>query len=518
MKLNQLALAVASLTAVSAANAAITIDDTTVRLWLSGASAPTASVYQGFLTLCQGMTYKNAAGDVVTNPGTLDAAVYLRGATNTAPGGSGNEEMAYSCTIDTDDDRAGSLEGVKTVVYHGVANGSFMAYAPHLKVAGDTNANLPATYERLANLESNACNSGSGTSTNVTVSGQVNAIERFNSCAVTAYGFTTGQDYREDTDADLDMDQYDNPIVPDGGYSDTEYAINKANMEIATDLGAIGAEKGTKVGQAFGVGVSYKLYRQLQKNDFGATNSCYTGGTDAAPVLTGACQPNLSRATYSTVANFANRGGINGKVFGGLATDTVTLARRVNTSGTQSTSNLNMLNKPCATNPELGGAFVPVSAGDPGLASTFTVINGSSTGSVRTALHNASTAGTFALGYLSMENTPSGGGTDGKYAFVKMDGVSPNFLPDGSADSKQRQNAMKGLYPQWVELVSFINNVDPAGISEDDDLIAAIDASLSNPFITDLKGLFISKSLGTNANESPLFRDKASCQPVQKRF
>lgn len=518
MKLNQIALAVASLTAISAANAAITIDSDTVRLWMSGASAPTASVYQGFLTLCQGMTYKNAAGDVVTNPGTIDAAVYLRHSSRTAPGGSGNEEMAYTCTIDTDDDRAGSLEGVKAVVYHGVAGGSFLAYAPHVKVAGDTNTNLPATYERLSNLESNACNTGTGTSTVVTVSGESNTIERFNSCAVTAYGFTTGQDYREDTDADLDMDQYDNPIVPDGGYSDTEYAMNKANMEIATDLGTIGAEKGTKVGQAFGVAVSYKLYRQLQKNDFGATSSCYTGGTDAAPVLTGACQPNMSRATYSTIANSDNRGGINGKVFGGLATDSVTLARRVNTSGTQSTSNLFMLNKPCATNPEIGGAFVPVSAGDAGLAATFSVINGSSTGNVRTALHNASTAGTFALGYLSMENVPSGGGSDGKYAYVKMDGVSPNFLPDGSADSKQRKNAMEGRWPQWVELVSFVNSVDPAGISEDDDLIAAIDESLSNPFITDLTGLFITKTLGTNANESPLFRNAASCRPVQKRF
>lgn len=517
MKVKQIAAAVASIAAVSASHAAITIDSDTVRLWISGASAPTASVYQGFLTLCQGISYRNAAGATITNPGTADASVYLRSSTRTAPGGSGNEEMAYTCTIDTGDDRAGVLENVKVVVYHSVAGGSFLAYAPHLRVAGDTNPNLPTTYDRLKNLESNTCNTGLGTNTTVSVSGINNTIARYNSCQTTTYSFTAGQEYREDTDADGDRDQYDNPIVPDGGYSDTEYAINKANLGIGTDLGDIGSETGTKVGQAFGVAVSYKLYRQLQQNEFGATNSCYTGGTDAAPVLTGACQPNMSRAVYSTIARQENKTGINGKIFGASSTDSVTLARRVDTSGTQSASNLFMLNKPCATNPDIGGAFTPVSQTD-GDTSTFKIVNNSSTGGVRTSLHNASTASTFALGYLSMENVPNPAASDGKYAYVKMDGVSPNFLPDGTADSKQRVNAIKGLYPQWVELVSFVNSVDPAGISEDEDLFKAIDQSLVNPFLTDLTGLFVSKSLGTNANESPLFRDAASCRPVQIRF
>ena len=42
------------------------------------------------------------------------------------------DRMAYTCTVDTDDDRAGSLEGTKVVVFHTVEGGSFNYVTPAL--------------------------------------------------------------------------------------------------------------------------------------------------------------------------------------------------------------------------------------------------------------------------------------------------------------------------------------------------------------------------------------------------
>jgi len=157
MKLNQIALAVAALAAAPAAFALTPadLDSDTVRLWLSGASATANGVFKGALTLCAGMQYKDAQNVIHTNPGTLDAHMYLEktGASAIEPGNGGGDRVAYTCTIGTDDGRAGSLEGRKVAIYQTYEGGSFNAFAPHLTIAGDTNANLPGTLKRISNIE-----------------------------------------------------------------------------------------------------------------------------------------------------------------------------------------------------------------------------------------------------------------------------------------------------------------------------------------------------------------------------
>lgn len=514
MKLNQIALAAAVLAGAPAAFALTPaqVDSSTVRLWLSGASAPTASVYKGVLTLCQGMTYKDAQGVTHTNPGTRDAHLYLESATaGKLPGGAG-DRMAYVCTVDTDDDRAGSLEGQKVVVFHTVEGGSFNYVAPHITIAGEVNANLPGNLKRTANIEGLAaagqCASGTAESVAVDISGLSNTVGVFRNCATITQTFTPGQALRASVTAAPDR--------PEGGFSDTEYLINKLNLDVTTDISAIGGEVATNIGQAFGVAVSYPLYYQLQKNDIAAGKIAATCDdapfTATSPNLTGACQPNMAAATYTAIANISNIPYVDGTLFGAAAippgtSGKIQLERRAITSGTQSASNLRFLNKPCATG-VAQGALNP--ARTVNSTARVDVAENSSTGGVKTGLTNATNAGEFGLGFVSMENVPVAG-TD-KWAFVKLDGVSPNFDTNGAVDAKQRLNAMNGDYTAWYELVAF---TAATAFTEGQELISAVNASLGNPGITDLTGLFITPVAGvTGSNVGKTARVGNSCQPA----
>jgi len=515
MKLNQIALA-AAVCAAAPGSFALTpsqVDATTVRLWLSGASAPTISVYKGVLTLCQGMKYKDAQGVDHTNPGTIDATLYLESASaNRLPGGAG-DRMAYACTVQTDDARAGSLEGQKVVVFHTVQGGSFNYVTPHISILGEVNANLPGNLGRTSNIESlsgaGQCATGAAQLVTIELSGINNAgVGVYRGCAVTTQTFTVGQALRANVFAAPDR--------PEGGFSDTEYTINKLNLDVTTDLSAIGSEVPTNIGQAFGVGVSYPLYYQLQQRDIAAgklVGTCDDAPfTSAAPNLTGACQPNMPAGMYSAIANRDNIGAVDAKLFGAAAAlppgtgNKIQLHRRAITSGTQSASNLRFLNKPCATG-IAGGALEPARSGV--VYANVTVTENSSTGGVKTGLTNATNAGQFGLGVVSMENVPIG--TE-KYAFVKIDGVSPNFTSTGAVDLKQRENALDGSYSFSYELVAFTATT---AFIEGQEMIAAVNLSLGNPGITDLTGLFISPVAGvTGANVGKVARTGNSCQAL----
>jgi hypothetical protein len=507
MKLNQIALAVATLAAAPAAFALTPaqVDGSTVRLWLSGASAPTASVYKGVLTLCQGMQYKDATGATHTNPGTVDAHLYLEKTDAGALPGSSGDRNAYVCTVLTDDGRAGSLEGQKVVVFHTVEGGSFNYVTPHISIFGEVNPNLPGNLKRTSNIEglaaSGKCANGAAESVNIDLSGLTNTVGVYRGCATTTVNFTAGQALRASvTDA---------PDRPEGGFSDTEYLINKLNLAVTTELGDIGSEVPTNIGQAFGVAVSYPLYAQLQMNDGLVSTTALDGEPCDGVYAAGACQPNLPTQLYTTIANKDSIGVVDGTLFGAAATPPGTsgkiqLHRRAITSGTQSASNLRFLNKPCATGiPQ--GALEPargIAQGGPTYAKVIVTEN-SSTGGVKTGVTNASNAGEFGLGVVSMENVPSG---SDKYAFVKLNGVSPN------SDAKQRANAMAGTYDMWYELVAFTANT---AFTEGAELINAVNSSLGNPGITDLTGLFITPVAGvTGSNVGKGARVGNSCQPA----
>jgi hypothetical protein len=512
MKLKNIALAVASLAAASSSFALTPadVDGSTARLWLSGASAPTASVYKGVLTLCQGMKYKDAAGIERTNPGTLDTHLYLESASSgRLPGGAG-DRMAYTCTVDTFDDRAGSLEGLKVVVFHTVEGGSFNYVTPHISIAGEVNPNLPGNLRRTANIEglsaAGQCANGAAETVAVDVSGLSNDVGVYRGCATTLVSFAAGQALRADV--------FQAPDRPEGGFSDTEYVINQLNLDITTEKSDIGSEVSTNIGQAFGIATSYPLYYQLQQNDIAAgllDATCDDAPfTSASPNLTLACQPSMPAQMYTTVANRDTAGVVNGKTFGAASATPpgtsakIQLHRRAITSGTQSASNLRFLNKPCATGTATGALEPARSIANGGANfANVAVIENSSTGGVKTGITAASNAGEFGLGIVSMENVRAG--TE-KWAFVKLNGVSPN------SDSFQRANAMAGNYDFWYELTAFTaNTAFPEGV----DLIAAVNTSLGNPGITNLTGLFITPVAGVSGlNVGTGARVGNSCQAI----
>ena len=494
MKLSKIALAVAALGMAPAAFAltpAQIAAGPTTYVWLSGASAPSNSVFRSVLSLCNGL-----AG----NGGTNDAHMYLE-STGTEPGKSSGDRVAYACTMSA---AAGSLAGKKTVVYHTVEAGSFNAYAPHLSMAGEPNPNgyLPGNLKRVNNLAllggGGKCAAGAAASTNVVLNGVSYPIGRYNNCSdVVTKTFTTT--LKGDALA-LPGQSY-----PDGGFSDTEYLINKQNLDIGRGLSSIGDEVATNIGQSFGVAVSYPLYHQLQKNDVAAGVLAATcdDGTATAPNLTPACQPSLPAQRYTSVASKDSIGGVDGSLFGGAAGSVVNLVRRVPTSGTQSASNIRFLAKPCATGPSQG-ALEPARVADS--TPTALVTEQSSTGGVKTALNTATGAGQFGLGVVSAENTPAPTATTDRWAFVKLDRVSPN------SDAQQRAEAMDGSYNFWYELAAFTagGSVSPASASGTA-LIAAVASTLGE---SDLKGIFATPVAGSSGPTSKGARLGNSCQPA----
>jgi hypothetical protein len=517
MKLRQIALAAAVVAAAPAYALTPAQAVGATQLWITGASAPTNSVFQGAMTLCRGVSYKDASRPVaatITNPGALDVHMYLE-STGLEPGKSSGDRVAYACTVETADGRGGALEGQTVVIYHTVEGGSFNAYTPALRAVGETTPFVPSTLRRITEVADLGAGcgtqgAGNGVATAVTISGVVNNIQRYNSCATTTVTLPTPAVPAGAVNVAGDT----GPRQSAGGFSDTEYLINKLNLGVDNSLDAIGSEVNTNIGQAFGVGVSYPLYYQLQQNDIAAGNLAATCDdapfTATAPNLTAACQPNLAAATYSAVASASTSSGVTAATFGGSAAGVVNFARRAPTSGTQSASNLRFLAAPCAR-AEAGGQLNPTRSTDS--TATLVVTEQSGTGGVKSALNAATGAGQFGLGIVSMENTPAPTASADRWAFVKLDGVS------GNSDSFQRANAIAGSYPFWFELAAFTSTA-PGAPAAGADLVAAINASLQNPNLTNLKGLFLTPLSGADAavdsNATAFTRFGNSCQPLTR--
>ncbi|MFZ5574179.1 MAG: hypothetical protein ACOY5S_03130 [Pseudomonadota bacterium] len=481
MKLNQIALAVAA-TCVAAPSFALTpaqIDGTTVQLWLSGATAPTASVYKAVSALCQ---------DVDGVPGPDDLHTYLSGNTsgaNAVPGKSAAGKFAaYACTMGP---LAGSLDGVKTVVYHTFDAGSFEAYTPHLYLAGEVHPLVPATLKRLKAITDPA-------STCTLLTGASDPANTYVNCGNVSVTLAPN------------VDQYRTPTLPVGGYSDTEYTLNQLNLGISKSLSDIGTEAPTNIGQGFGLAVSHPLYAELQKAQ-GIINTTAADGEACDGVYAaGACQPTINRQKYSSLVSANGVSNKDGSLFGAAAGSVIKVERRVGTSGTQSASNAFFLNTPCSTGLPLGG-LTPAGTNTAGTTSynggKVLVRSNNGSGDVKAQLSAASTAGELAIGVLSLENVPSAAE---KFAFVKLNGVSPNV------DAKQRQTAIDGDYEFWYELVAFTASSAPA---EGADLINGTVAALGDPSITDLTGLFVTKAAGVSgANVSKGAKVGNACAPA----
>lgn len=213
--------------------------------------------------------------------------------------------------------------------------------------------------------------------------------------------------------------------------------------------------------QGFGVAVNANLYNKLQAvqiADGRLSSSCTAGD------LTAACQPSIRRADYAALVTVGGSIKSAAALVGDAADTTkLILSRRDDLSGTQATSNMFFADNACGVSKDskgkaikgvLGGALdilgspVPATIVNPvySVAGVLDVNANATGGGVKSDLGNQTDYVIGVIGLGDME--PARTATSWKY--VKLDGQSPNFNPDGTAAYKQRTAFANGDYPLAV--------------------------------------------------------------------
>lgn len=180
----------------------------------------------------------------------------------------------------------------------------------------------------------------------------------------------------------------------------------------------------------FGIPVTKKLRDDLQ-----TAQGKLSGSETAANV------PNL---TLSQVAGLFAGIGTSADFLGIGNTNTIGIARRVDTSGSQKSAELNILNQNVnpAANPV---AFVAPDASGvhtAGICAANRVFAGNGTGDVRNCLGELQDLNQYGVGLMSMESVyaTSGTGVAAKWRWVRLNGAMPTLA-----------NVINGSYPFWVE-------------------------------------------------------------------
>lgn len=375
--------------------------------WISGASAPTYNVFQGFAAGCDANTL--SAFYATPTSGS--------GATVSRPGASASSNfLAYACT----------RGGVVSVLYHTIDGGSFNAFAPHIPNDVDGDGVTGTTkLRRIAKLGSNTgCVAQTGTPLSLK---NQSSIPTFTGCAVNTPANTTGEI----------------ATLPAGGFSDVEAALFGVSTE------GFGTENNANVGQVFGVATSTSLYRAMQvAQGIYATEAAAIAGD---PNFLPANAPSISHVQYASIVS----GTANASLLVPGSTAPLTIARRVATSGTQASSNATFLRNPCNGDAVIAGALQPIGLADS--SAQVIVTEGSGTGNAKSAL---STSG-YAIGVLSLENDWNADTSSNGYRFIKLDNIHPEAPIAGSGqtkDAKARYTAAQGLYDFHMELKTFVAN------------------------------------------------------------
>ncbi|MDO8962426.1 MAG: hypothetical protein Q7V02_10005 [Methylophilus sp.] len=456
MKMKQIALLVTGLMASSYVLAASVtpqeISDaraagTLQQAWISGASAPTRTIYEGWVSS------GNTVGcDLGTN------TIFTNSATGTTPGGLGNF-VAYACR----------RNGIISVLYQTLDGGSLNAYTPHtvgtrlarLKFVGNGNGCSATTFNYIdqTNNENNAT--------------MYRGCTRVGA-ALPATGATAQSNL--DNAAAIATDPLA-PQLPVGGFSDVEAGLFSASIG-GGDVSSRGVESDANVGQVFGVAVSIPLYRALQAAQ---------GLSDVnASTFDIANAPNITRTQYITIASSGGAANGDWSPILGNNPGVVKLERRVDTSGSQASSNAFFMQNPCASG--VNAALTPAATATDS-AGNFLVTENSGSGDVKTRITTASSLGSqvntadqgYAIGVLSLENNwRLDSGTQNGYRYVKVDGVHPEA---GDLDNA-RVAAANGNYAFHMELKSFVRSNyagAPTKTAFENNVIGQITTALANP-------------------------------------
>lgn len=473
MKVKQLLIAVAA-TLVSAQALAAGVTPAEIltaknanninEAWLSGASAPTFMLYEGYANGCDANTMS-----IYTNQAASSSSV--------RPGSIGNF-AAYACK------RGGKV----SVLYHTVAGGSLFAFLPHTTGQFEN---------RMAQI--------AGSSTCTLVAPTFNGVPVYKGCAM-----ATGSAYPITSDTA--------PQRPAGGYSDVESA---AFGSLAGDVASKGVESEANVGQVFGVAVSTNLYRALQTAQ--GINVAADPNFDPvnAPNITTQQYTSIAALGSGYQADWSP---ILGAAGAGKA---VHLARRVPTSGTQGSSNIHFMKNPCALGvagqlepataaDSIPGAFVVTeNSGTGNVKDTITAANAAGNFAIGVvSLENdwrTEGAGRNGYRFVKLDSVhPEAGSAQGTNS-------------NGTVYYTARKTAIDGQYGLYMELRQFVANPTAQTGSYGAVVIPEITAALAAPTscADTPRGLTISPLAGSSCGFDVVAKGTRfgnNCKAVQMFF
>jgi hypothetical protein len=236
--------------------------------------------------------------------------------------------------------------------------------------------------------------------------------------------------------------------------------------------------------QGFGIAVNWNFYQALQTQNLAdklIPSTCVAGD------ITAACQPTIRRADYSTLVtrNAVTKGA---SIFIPGSTEKLVLARRDDLSGTQATSNIYFGNGACGVAPgtstSLGGAMAFVSADNTPATTLLEVRDLAVSSDVTTAL-TASTG--YSIGMVALSSSKNIAANT--WNFVKIDGQSPNYLPDGTPAYKGRTAFANGFYPIAVTSYATYHTANMAKLTDKLTMINTLVTGMADSAKSDLSGV-----------------------------
>jgi hypothetical protein len=442
MNIKKIAFALAALSVSTMAAAGLTPAQietargagTLDQAWIAGASAPTKSIYEGWVKGCQAGT-----GSIFTSQASSSTAV--------TPGSLGNF-VAYACT-----------RGTRTaVLYQTLDGGSLNAFTPF------TNGTKLARVSYVGNASCTKLASGYTDATNTANNADVykGCAQSGAAVALDATGVQTAANKSANAAA-----LAANPLAPQqtvGGFSDVEPELFPASIG-GGSVSSFGVLSNAFLGQAFGVAVSTPLYRKLQE-----VQGLSESGSSYSPALA----PSLTKGQIASILQ--DGGAVQAAeswapILGEDSAESVIIQRRVDTSGSQASSNAFFLGNPCLA----GSQLLPSRAS----SGNYQVVLNSGSGNVKTNITTASNAAAgsrYAIGVLSMENDPTvENAANNGYRYIKIDGSHPETGDVVNA----RAAAASGTYPFHMEMKAFVANSAPAGFQRA--IVTTIVNALKNP-------------------------------------
>jgi len=204
--------------------------------------------------------------------------------------------------------------------------------------------------------------------------------------------------------------------------------------------------------EGFGVITNAALYNALlaQNVTEGILPASCSSAT-APSASTGVCQPSLRSRDYAALVTKGS--GWDSQVISGVAGVNTTVYRRDELSGTQAASNIFFLNNVCGQL-GFGGKLTPARASD-SVAGVLSFVEAASTGAVETGVAGATGYG---LGVVSTGEKDHADVATNNYWYVKLDGQSPNYLPNGTLDTTHKVNMLNGDYTFATEMAAYVRN------------------------------------------------------------